>query len=175
MNVDATNVLIVYHSYNGPVQRLAEGIAAGARQVAGVSVEVKSVETVTDDDLLAADGIAIGSPKNPGHCISPPIYALIEQLNRLRRHLHDKVGTAFSGSHGSFGGQEIVNQTLFRAILSSNMLVVGLPQPDEHWNDFAGGVIVEELDERTGPWAHGLGARLAEVARRIRSDPASAS
>jgi NAD(P)H-dependent FMN reductase len=130
-------------------------------------VEVKSVETVTDDDLLAADGIAIGSPKNPGHCISPPIYALVEQLNRLRSQLHDKVGTAFSGSHGSFGGQEIVNQTLFRAILSSNMLAVGLPQPDEHWNDFAGGVIVEELDERTGDWAHSLGARLATAARRL--------
>ena len=175
MNVDEANVLIVYHSYNGPVQRLSEGIAAGARQVAGVSVQVKSVETVTDDDLLAADGIAIGSPKNPGHCVSPPIYALIEQLTRLRAQLRNKVGTAFSGSHGSFGGQEIVNQILFRAMLSCNMLVVGLPQPDEQWNDFAGGVIVEELDERTGPWAHELGARLAEAARRIRSNPAAPS
>jgi hypothetical protein len=34
MTTHEANVLIVYHSYNGPVQRLAEGIAAGARQVA---------------------------------------------------------------------------------------------------------------------------------------------
>ena len=171
MNAHEANVLIVYHSYNGPVQRLAEGIAEGARQVAGVSVEMKSVENVTDDDLLAADGIAIGSPKCPGHCISPPIYALVEQLSRLREQLHDKVGTAFSGSHGSFGGQEIVHQTLFHAMLACNMVVVGHPQPDDRFSDFVGGVIVEELDAKTAGWARELGARLAEVALRIRPNP----
>ena len=30
MNTDEANVLVVYHSYNGPVRGLAEGITIGA-------------------------------------------------------------------------------------------------------------------------------------------------
>ena len=164
MNGQEARVLIVYHSYNGPVGRLADGIADGARSVAGATVKVKSVEMVTDEDLQEADGIAIGSPKCIGHFISPEIYSLIERLGSLRDRLHNTVGTAFSGSHSSYGGQETVYGALFHAMLCCNMLVVGHPQATEGWSDFVGGVIVEDLDEKTCRWAAELGARLALAA-----------
>ena len=171
MDTRKATVIIIYHSYDGPVKRLAEGIAEGARKIPDVSVALKSVEEVSDEDLLGADGIAVGSPKCVGHCISPEIYELFGRLSRLRQQLGNKVGTAFSGSHSSFGGQEIVHQTIFHAMLACNMVVLGQMQPDRGFSDFIGGVIVEQLNEKTSVWAQELGGRLAEVALRLSSNP----
>ena len=158
------NVLIVYHTYgDGPVGRLARGIGAGAEEVANIVVNVQCVVDTTEEDLIRADGIAIGSPKMPGHTVSPDIAELLARMAGLRHELHYKVRTAFSGSHSSFGGQELVIQTILRALMVSNMVVVGQGCGDDVSSDFVGGVIVGELDEATGSWARALGRRLAEM------------
>ena len=161
-------ILIIYHTYgDGPVGRLAEGIRTGAAQVGGAEVTVKPVAEVTDADLIAADGIAIGSPKMPGHTVSPEIAALIERMCEIRDHLHYKVGTAFSGSHSSFGGQELVIQVILRSLVLYNMAVIGQGTPANGGSDFVGGVIVDELDENTADWAARLGRRLAEMSALV--------
>jgi multimeric flavodoxin WrbA len=162
------NVLVAYHSYtHGPVERLAHRIGQGAGSVAGTTVLVESVETVSDEEILEADGIAIGSPKGRGHTITTPVQEFIERLYRLRSKLALKVGTAFSGSHGSYGGQQLVHQVLFSAMLACHMSVVGYPYCEDSPCDFIGGVIIGDLDKQTGRWAEILGQRLAEVARRM--------
>ena len=157
-------VLITYHTYgDGPVGRLAEGIRAGAEQVEGAVVTVKPVTEVSDGDLVRAGGIAIGSPKMPGHTVSPEIGALIGRMSEIREHLNYKIGAAFSGSHGSFGGQESVIGVILRSFLLYNMAVIGQGAPEAGGSDFVGCVIVEELDENTAAWAARLGRRLAEM------------
>lgn len=163
-----TDILIVYHTYgDGPVGRLAQGIRAGAEEVDNTRVRVVPVEEVTEEDLAEADGIAIGSPKEPGHTVSPPIAQLFWKMCEMRDRLDYKVGTAFSGSHGSFGGQELVNQIILRAFLMHNMAVIGQGSPESEGSDFAGGVIVEELDEKSEQWARRLGRRLAEMSALV--------
>ncbi len=157
-------VLIIYHTYgDGPVGRLAEGIRVGAAEVDGAAVTVKPVSGVSDEDLVRAGGIAIGSPKMPGHTVSPEIGALIGRMSEIREQLHYKVGAAFSGSHGSFGGQEPVIEVILRSFLLYNMAVIGQGTPEAGGSDFVGGVIVEQLDENTAAWAARLGRRLAEM------------
>ena len=157
-------VLIIYHTYgDGPVGRLAEGVRAGAAEVEGAEVSLKPVSEVRDEDLVRAGGIAIGSPKMPGHTVSPEIGALIARMSEIREHLDYKVGAAFSGSHGSFGGQELVIGVILRSFLLYNMAVIGQGTPGAGGSDFVGGVIVEELDENTAAWAARLGRRLAEM------------
>jgi len=56
------NVLVVYHSLAGHTKQMAESVAAGARQVAGTTVVLRPGLEATLDDLLACDGIALGSP-----------------------------------------------------------------------------------------------------------------
>jgi len=56
------NILVVYHSLGGQTKQMAEAVAAGARRVAGTDVVVKTGLEATIDDLLACDGIALGSP-----------------------------------------------------------------------------------------------------------------
>jgi len=56
------NILIVYHSLGGNTKKMAEAVAEGARSVAGSEVVLKTGLEATVDDLLACDGIALGSP-----------------------------------------------------------------------------------------------------------------
>jgi multimeric flavodoxin WrbA len=56
------NVLVVYHSLAGHTKQMAEAVVAGARGVPGTEVVLKTGLEATLDDLLACDGIALGSP-----------------------------------------------------------------------------------------------------------------
>ncbi len=55
-------VLIVYHSLSGNTKKMAEAVAEGARSVPDTEVILKTGLDATIDDLLACDGIALGSP-----------------------------------------------------------------------------------------------------------------
>lgn len=57
-----SKILIVYHSLSGNTKKMATAVAEGARRVNGTEVVVKKGMEAGVDDLLACDGIAIGSP-----------------------------------------------------------------------------------------------------------------
>ena len=67
-----TAILVAFDSRRGSVERLGAEVADGARAVLGTVVSVKRVEDVTRGDLLAADGVAVGSPVHTG-TISTPV------------------------------------------------------------------------------------------------------
>ena len=54
-------VLVVYHSLGGETKKKAEAVAKGAAGVSGTEVVLKTGLEATIDDLLACDGIALGS------------------------------------------------------------------------------------------------------------------
>ncbi|MBD1878462.1 MULTISPECIES: flavodoxin domain-containing protein [unclassified Coleofasciculus] len=52
-----TKVLIVYATDYGNTQKMAEAVASGVTSVPGTEVAVKFVEDVTEDDVIASDGL----------------------------------------------------------------------------------------------------------------------
>lgn len=60
-------ILIVYHSQTGKTQKMAQAVAEGARSIEGVEVMLKKAADATAEDLLTADGLAIGTPENFGY------------------------------------------------------------------------------------------------------------
>ena len=60
-------ILIVYHSQSGNTQMMADAVAEGARSIEGVEVVLKKAADATADDLLSADGLALGTPENFGY------------------------------------------------------------------------------------------------------------
>lgn len=62
-----TKILIVYHSQTGHTEKMAEAVAEGAKSIEGVEVILKRAGDVTLEDLLTADGLAIGTPENFGY------------------------------------------------------------------------------------------------------------
>lgn len=55
-------ILVVYHSIGGNTKAAAEALANGAKSVAGTEVVIKEGLQANSDDLLACDGVAIGTP-----------------------------------------------------------------------------------------------------------------
>jgi multimeric flavodoxin WrbA len=60
-------ILIVYHSQTGHTEKMANAVAEGAKSIEGVEVILKKAADAVLEDLLAADGLAIGTPENFGY------------------------------------------------------------------------------------------------------------
>ena len=55
-------ILIVYDSKTGNTEKMASLIAEGVKKCESIDVIVKKVDKTTNEDLLKADGIIVGSP-----------------------------------------------------------------------------------------------------------------
>jgi len=62
-----TNILIIYHSQTGNTEKMAHAVAEGARLLENTEVMIKKAPDASLEDLLAADGLAIGTPENFGY------------------------------------------------------------------------------------------------------------
>ena len=60
-------LLIVYHTHGVKTARMAEAVERGARSESGVEVIVKRCAEAGPEDLLAADGLILGTPENFGY------------------------------------------------------------------------------------------------------------
>ncbi|MEY6432552.1 FprA family A-type flavoprotein [Thioalkalicoccus limnaeus] len=97
------SLVILYASAYGATARMAEAIAAGASDQAGVRVthhDLSDNEPAALVDLIdGADGLVIGSPTFNGDAVKP-VWDLLSSLNTLE--LAGKIGAAF-GSYGWSG------------------------------------------------------------------------
>lgn len=60
-------ILIVYHSQTGSTEKMALAVAEGARSIEKAEVLLKRASDTTTEDLLTADGLAVGTPENFGY------------------------------------------------------------------------------------------------------------
>ncbi|MCY4130957.1 MAG: NAD(P)H-dependent oxidoreductase [Gammaproteobacteria bacterium] len=62
-------LLIVYHSKSGQTQRMADAVHAGATddEIESTDVVMKQALEADASDLLAADGLILGTPENFGY------------------------------------------------------------------------------------------------------------
>lgn len=80
-------ILIVYHSQTGNTKKMADAVAQGARGIDGVDVVLKKAADATLDDLLTADGLAVGTPENFGYMSG----MLKDFFDRTYYKVHEKV------------------------------------------------------------------------------------
>ncbi|MFT3758248.1 flavodoxin family protein [Thauera sp.] len=62
----AKRLLIVHHTQSGNTGRLAEAVLRGARRIDGVDTRLLRAFDAGADDLLACDGLLLGTPENFG-------------------------------------------------------------------------------------------------------------
>ena len=84
-------ILVVYDSRSGNTEALASAVAKGAESTGDVEVTVKKAEQTKPTDLLAADGIIMGSPTYFGQ-MSAKLKFLIDQSVQVHKQLEGKVG-----------------------------------------------------------------------------------
>ncbi len=117
-------VLVVYHSRSGNTEKMAHAVAEGVKKVKGVTVEVKKAEDTTNEDLLSADGIIMGSPTYYGQ-MSAKLKSLIDKSVKIHGKLNGKVGAAFTSSGLAAGGAETTLLSILETMLVHGMIVQG--------------------------------------------------
>lgn len=154
-------LLIVYYTRTGNTEKMAHIIAEGARDVAEVEVTVKSVAEATTDDLLAADGVIMGSPVYYG-TMAAELKRLIDESIKYHGKLVGKVGGAFASSANLAGGNETTVMDIVKALMIHGMVVQGMAQGDHY-----GPVAVGAPDKRSRAECLRYGHQTAELVQRI--------
>jgi len=123
---DRFNILVLYHSESGNTRQMAETVAGGATQVPGCTIQIKSVEVATAEDLRWCDGIALGSPTHYGS-VSWEMKRWWDELpDGLWGTIDGKIGCAFSSSGAWGGGAELVCLNLLVILINYGFLVFGV-------------------------------------------------
>jgi len=142
-----SKVLVLYYSTYGHIEKLADAVAAGARET-GATVEIKRVPETAPKDVAEAahfkidqvariakieelanyDAIIVGGPTRFGR-MSSQLAAFLDQGGGLwaRGVLNGKVGAAFTSTASQHGGQEMNLFSTITNLFHFGMIVVGLP------------------------------------------------
>ena len=81
-----TVVLVVYHSQGGNTRKMAEAVAVGAGEIEGVEVRMRPALETGPEDLIACDGLVIGSPEYFGTMAGAVKDLFDRTYERLRGH-----------------------------------------------------------------------------------------
>lgn len=141
-------VLVLYHSTYGHIEKMAEAVAEGARQVEGAQVDIKRVPELvpeelakksgykldqaapiaTIDELSGYDAIIIGAGTRFGTAASQ-LRNFLDQTGGLWASgaFTGKVGSAFTSTASQHGGQETTLIGMIQTLLHHGMVVAGLP------------------------------------------------
>lgn len=156
-------VLIVYYSKGSNTRKLAEKIAEGVREVAGVEALLKNTGDVTRDDFLNSQGVIAGSPVYFG-VMAADLKRVFEEFVGTRKRMEGKVGAAFATSGDASGGKETTMMSILQALLIYGMLVVGDPMSATgHY----GAACVGAPDAKAGENGVKLGRRVAELVKKL--------
>lgn len=129
-------VLIMYDSNTGNTEKLAQAVEKGVKQISGVTVELKRTEAVKSQDVLNADGYAIGSPSHFS-IMSGKVLSLLTKLYSLRHKMAGKPMAVFTTGTG---GQVVALENIDR--------IIGVFNP----TFIKPGIVIETVPARANPW-----------------------
>lgn len=168
-------VNIIFYSMYGHIYRMAEAVAAGAREVEGAEVgfyqvsetlpeevleKMGAIETkklfahipvltrdMYEDVLAGADALIFGTPTRYGN-MTAQMRAVLDGLGGLwsQDAFVGKVGSVFTSSGTQHGGQESTILTFHVTLLHLGMIIVGLPYAEKRQT---------RMDEITGGSPYG--------------------
>lgn len=154
-------VLVIYYSRTGNTEAMARFVVEGVK-AGGAEAELKRVKDCTPEDLLAADGIIVGSPTYYG-LPAAEIKQLFDDSVKYHGQLEGKVGGAFTSSGGIGGGNETTILAILQMMLIHGMVVQGTPMGDHY-----GAVSVGYPDSRAEQQCKALGERVARLCNALK-------
>ena len=140
-----TNILIVYQSKLGSVEKMARLIARGVESVNGCNALVRTVPDVSSspdtlalpesgdlhvelDELASCDGLILGSPTRFGNMSSAMKHFLDSTTSLwMSGALSGKPAAVFTSSSSMHGGQESTLVSMMLPLLHHGMIISGLP------------------------------------------------
>jgi NAD(P)H dehydrogenase (quinone) len=152
-------ILVLYYSRSGSVERLANLVARGIsgepqcaariRTVPPVSTVCQSIEDSIPErgppyvalaDFVECAGLALGSPTRFGNMAAPLKYALDGTGDLwVNGALAGKPAAVFTSTGTMHGGQESTLLSMMLPLLHHGMVIVGLPYAEHALNRTRGG------------------------------------
>ena len=162
-------VLILYDAKGRSIESMAQAVAEGVKASGLAQPSLKSIHQASRDDLLSADGLALGSPNWSG--ITGSFKQWLDNQGDLweERTLAGRPGAAFTTGTGRHSGLETTLRQLIHWMLACGMLIVGLPWSERmrvsgsYYGATAAGAVTEDDLAQ----AQELGARLAGFTARL--------
>ena len=121
-------VLVAYHSATGNTEKMAEGVADGAKSVSGTSVLLKKVGDVEAGDLSGSDAVIVGSPVYVAN-MSGEVKTFLDSWSLKfglfqGSKMRNKVGAAFATGAAISAGKELTILGILAAMLNNQMIVI---------------------------------------------------
>lgn len=157
------SILIIYYSVHGATEQMARLIARGVDRVDGTQAKIRTVPPITIQDnqtaysnqtdipddgppyatlneLIACDGLILGSPTHFGN-MAAPLKHLLDQTSGLwlSGALVGKPSGVFTSTSSMHGGQETTLISMMLPLLHHGMVICGLPYPGTPLNRTRGG------------------------------------
>lgn len=147
-------ILVLYYSQTGSVAAMAELVARGVEEVAGMHARLRTVPKVANvidapsprvpsagppyaelSDLEECAGLALGSPTRFGNMAAALKYFLDGTSSLwLRGALVGKPAAVFTSTSTMHSGQESTLLSMMLPLLHHGMLVMGLPHTEPDLN-----------------------------------------
>ena len=146
------SIAVIYHSAHGHTKHIATQVVEGARSFGGSEVHLLKAEAIarTPDDLVAFDGLILGSPTYLGG-VSGSFKNFMDATGRLwqTQRLKGKLASGFTVSSLPSGDKQSTLMSMFVFSMQHGMLWVGNPiLPEQHQ-----GVPYDEAANRLGSWS----------------------
>jgi len=167
----ATKVQVVFYSMYGHIYKMAEAVAAGAREVPDTEVSVYQVPELAPDEVLQqsgakaaraafahipvakpdqlaqADAVIFGAPTRFGNMCAQ-MRNFLDQTGGLWMNggLVGKIGSVFTSTASQHGGQETTITSFHSTLLHQGMVIVGVPYSEQR---------LLRMDEVTGGTPYG--------------------
>lgn len=158
----SVKIQVVFYSMYGHIYKMAEAIAAGAREVEGAEVTLYQVAELIPEEALVksgakaaraafehvpvikpaqlaeADGIIFGTPTRFGNMCAQ-MRNLLDQATQLwfTNALVGKVGSVFTSTATQHGGQETTITSFHTTLLHLGMVIAGVPYSEARQNTIA--------------------------------------
>lgn len=147
-------ILILFYSRHGATSAMAQQIARGVEQVAGIEARLRTVPAVsttieatqpavpdtgaiycTEDDLKHCAGLILGSPTRFGNMAAPMKYFLDSTSSLwLNGDLVDKPAAVFTSTASLHGGQESTLLSMMLPLMHQGMIITGIPYTESALN-----------------------------------------
>ena len=164
----AVSILVLYDHKNSAIEDLARAAATGV-ELSGATVLLKRITEATQADLLASDGLLLGSPNWSG--ITGSLKSWLDDQGDLWEDgsLSGKPAAALTSGSGQHSGLEITLLQMLHWMLACGMVVVGLPWSEGMKNSgsYYGATAVGEATDEDLAQARDLGARLSSIAAKL--------
>ena len=166
-----TRVLVLYDAKGRSIEVMAQAAAKGVEESGLAVPTLMTIEQATREDLVASDGLVLGSPNWSG--VTGSLKQWLDDQGDLWEELvlSGRPGAAFTTGTGRHSGLETTLRQLVHWMLACGMVIVGLPWSERmrtsgsyYGATAAGGVTDDDLAQ-----ARELGLRLAWFATLLKT------